>query len=534
MAETLRSSAGVSQAVLTSRVLGVARDSLFAAVFGASALTDAYRVAFMIPNLLRDLFAEGALSSAFVPTFTDALVKDGKERAFALGNRVMVALLLVTGALVVVGIVFAAPLVGLISGGFAGDAAKLAATIELARIMMPILALVSVSAAWMGMLNAQRRYLAPAYAPALFNVVSIAAGGALLAAALDQASAMVIFAAATTLAALAQAVCQLPALWRLGYRPHVALAGVFSDPGVRRVGRLMAPAVIGLAAIQLNVFVNTRFAAALGDGPATYLGNAFRIFYLPIGVFGVALATVTTVRVSEEAARGDRAALVDRTREGARSVWLLALPSAVGLCLLARPTVALLFQYGRFTAEDVDATAAILQAYVLGVVPYSLIKVFAPAFYTLDRPRIPMIASMIAVAVNVGFNVFTYRRLGAPGLALGTTLGALANLLVLRVAYGRLVGSLAEPGLGRRMMGLTAAAVVLLGAVAACGVLAERAIVAADLVGTGRRVAEAASLFGAIAIGFAVYVSICRAVRYPGADELARLPSRLLARFRRR
>jgi len=397
VAGTIRSSASVSLAILASRVLGVVRDSLFARIFGVSPLTDAYVAAFRIPNLLRDLFAEGALSSAFVPTFSDAMVKGGQERAYRLGNLVLGGILLVTGTLTLAGFLWADELVSLITRGFGGNAAQVATGGLLARIMMPILTLVSVSAVWMGMLNAQQRYLAPAYAPAMFNVTSIVCGVALLFLHFSERSGMIVWSVGTATAGLVQAVVQLPSLHRLGYRVRPSLVGLLRDLDVRRIMRLMGPATVGLAAIQINVFVNTQYAAALGSGPLTYLQNAFRLFYLPVGLFGVALATVTTARASEEAARGDRNALIARVMDGTRGVWLLALPAAVGLVVLAKPIVQLLFQSGKFLPVHTAATVPIVQAYMLGVLPYSLVKVFAPAFFAVDRPRVPMIASMASV-----------------------------------------------------------------------------------------------------------------------------------------
>jgi putative peptidoglycan lipid II flippase len=257
---------------------------------------------------------------------------------------------------------------------------------------------------------------------------------------LGERQGLLVWSVGTTVSGVVQGLAQLPSLWRLGYRPRLALRGMLRDPGLRRIVRLMAPATIGLAAIQVNVFVNTQFAAALGNGPITYLNNAFRLFYLPIGLFGVALATVTTARASADAARGDRPALIERVEEGARGVWLLALPSAVGLIVLAHPVVTLLFQRGRFLAADTAATVPVVQAYMIGVLPYSLVKVLSPAFFAVDRPRLPMLASMCAVAANVTFNALTYRILGAPGLALGTTLAAGVNLFILRIAFRRVIG----------------------------------------------------------------------------------------------
>jgi putative peptidoglycan lipid II flippase len=521
-------------AVLASRILGLVREALLAAVFGVSWLTDAYFIAFRIPNLLRDLFAEGALSSAFVPTFTDALTNRGKEDAYRLANLVLTGLLIVTGGLTLLGIVFARPVVSLIMG-FAGGETKILEATLLARVMMPILLLVSVSAAWMGMLNAQQRYLAPAFAPALFNVTSIVCGFAVLAAKVDPLRGILLWSASTTLAGLVQALVQLPSLWRLGYRPGLAVAGLWRNPDLRRIVRLMGPAVVGLAAVNVNVFVNTQFASKLGDGPATYLNNAFRLFYLPIGMFGVALATVTTARASADAARGDRAALIERVAEGTRGVWMLALPSAVGLIVLAEPVVAVCFQRLRFTAGATAAIVPVVQAYMLGVLPYSLVKVLSPGFFAVNKARVPMMASIAAVAANIIFNSLTYRRLGAPGLAVGTTLAALVNLAILRLAFARVIGPIHRARWVRDLLVLAAANAALGATAWGAWRLAAPALAAMHARGIGGvGWVRAALLFTVIGVAFVVYVGVLRLFRYRGAEELWQLPVKVLRRLRGR
>jgi putative peptidoglycan lipid II flippase len=518
---------------MTSRVLGVVRDSLFARIFGVSALTDAYVAAYRIPNLLRDLFAEGALSSAFVPTFSDAMNKGGRERAYRLGNLVLGGILLVTGLFTLAGIIWSDELVSMITRGFGGDAAKVAMGGLLARIMMPILTLVSVSAVWMGMLNAQQRYLAPAYAPAMFNVTSITCGIVLLFLQYSERRAMIVWSAGTATAGLMQTVVQLPSLYRLGYRPMPRLAGLFGDLDVRRILRLMGPATVGLAAIQINVFVNTQFAAELGSGPLTYLQNAFRLFYLPVGLFGVALATVTTARASLEAARGDKAALIARVSDGTHGVWLLALPAAVGLVVLSKAVVQLLFQSGRFLPADTAATVPIVQAYMIGVLPYSLVKVYAPAFFAVDRPRVPMVASIASVAANLTFNGLTYRTLGAPGLALGTTVAALVNLSILRLWFGRILGKPGKPGWRRDVALMIVANAVLGGAAWALWQGLSRGLAAIPIAwpwGT-LRLARGLALFATIGAGFSLYVLCLRLMRVQGADELWEMPRKLARRL---
>lgn len=529
MAGTLRASGSLSVAVAVSRVLGLVRQALFSRLFGAGALADTYSVAFRIPNLLRDLLAEGALSSAFVPTFTASLVQEDRQRAYDLANLVLAGLLLLTGGLTLLGVIFAEEVVQLITSGWSAD--KIAATAELTRVMMPLLALVSVGAVWTGMLNAQRNYLAPAYAPALFNVVSVVVGVGLWLAGVDGVRAIMAWSIGTLLAGVVQSFMLLPPLWKLGYRARLGVRGLWTHPGVRQIVTLVLPAVVGIAAVQLNIFVNTRFAASLGDGPVAQIECAFRLFYLPIGMFGVALATITTTQVSEQAARGDRQGLVQKTAEGVSAVWLLTAASTVGLFVLADPIVALIYEGGEFTPENTAAVADILRAYALGLVPYSMVKIVAPAFYTIDRPRLPLFASLAAVAVNIAFNAAFYRQLGAPGLALGTSVGAVVNVGLLRLFYRRNVGTLARPGRWRELGWLLLANAVM-------GGLLWVAWVGATL-GLGylpmylRTLATAAAVTLLIGLGFAVYVAVLKLGGFPGADGLARLPGSLWRKLRR-
>ncbi len=531
MPDALGSSSRISAAIFGSRVLGLVRESVFAALFGAGAVADAYQVAFRVPNLLRDLFAEGALSSAFVPTFTAALHDEGRARAHALADLAMSGLLVITGIITGLALWFAEPIVFAMTDGFAGDAAKLALAVELTRTMLPILVLVSLAAVWMGMLNAQRRFVVPAIAPALFNVVSIAVGLGLWIAGMPALDAVLAWSVGTVAGGAVQAAIQLVALVRMGYRPRVRLRGIFSDAGVRRIAKLMAPAVIGIAAVNVNVFVNTIFASELGDGPVAQLQYAFRLFFLPLGVFGVALATVTTTSVSEEAARGDRAALAARTADGLGAAWMLTTASAVGLALLAEPIVRLVYRHGATTTEDAHAIATVLQAYVVGLAPYALVKILAPGFYTADRARVPMIASILGVAANLLFNATTYRVLGAPGLALGTTVGATVNVTILRIAYDRSVAPLPREGALRRALALVVGNVVM-GALL-FGIAASGDLVALSIA-VPRWLVDVVVVGLAIPAGFVAFAVVLRELDYPGAADLLALPGRIAQRVRGR
>jgi putative peptidoglycan lipid II flippase len=455
----------ISAATMASRVLGLVRDQLFAALVGANVFSDAYIAAFRIPNLLRDLFAEGALSAAFVPTFADYQRNRGAGEAFRLANVVMALLLVVVGALTLAGALLAPQVVALVAPGFSGQQWQL--TVLLTRIMMPFLLLVSLSAAVMGMLNAQSRFTAPALAPALFNVGSIAVGVGLWAAGVGPVKAVVGWSAGTLLGGLLQLFAQWPSLRATGFRFRPTLAGARAEAGVRRIGRLMGAAVIGLSATQVNIVVNTVFASHQ-RGAVSWLNFAFRLMQFPLGVFGVAIATVAGAGVAQRAAARDMPAVKATMGSALRMVAFLNVPSAVGLMVLAEPIIALIYQHGRFGAADTAATAQALVFYAIGLYAYSGVKVFAPAFYALDEARVPVLGSFLGMACNVALNLTLYPLLGYRGVALGTSIAALANFAVLFVAWrlrhGGLGGSGVVPQLGRVLVASAALAAAAWGA----------------------------------------------------------------------
>ena len=325
--------------------------SLLAFFFGAGNAMDAFNVAFRIPNLLRDLFAEGAMSAAFVPTFTRRLTTRGRDEAWRLGNYVVTALVLVTSVLVIFGVVFASPLVRLLAGDYAQVPGKFELTVSMTRIMMPFLTLIAVAAACMGMLNSLRRFFIPAFAPAMFNVGTIA-GVLILVPVLAQLGVEPIYAVAlaTLVGGVLQVAVQWPALGREGYRYRASLDP--RDPGLREILVLMGPGMLGLAAVQINVFVNTWLATSQGTGAVSWLNYAFRLMYMPIGIFGLSIATAALPAMSQHAAREDLAGMRQTFSSGLRMMFMLNVPATAGLIALASPIVDLLFRYGRFSASD--------------------------------------------------------------------------------------------------------------------------------------------------------------------------------------
>jgi putative peptidoglycan lipid II flippase len=501
----------VSAGIMTSRVLGLVRDQLFAVLFGASPVSDAFVVAFRIPNLLRDLFAEGALSSAFVPAFAEAHRNRGAEDAFRLANALVALVLLVVGAVAAAGVLLAGPLVhavgpGLVEHGLA---------VQLTRVMLPFLVLVSLSAVAMGMLNARSRFTAPALAPAAFNVGALAVGLGMWGAGWPPERAVLGWAVGTLAGGALQLGVQLPALYALGYRfrPHLGRSDL-AHPGLRRMLRLLGAAVVGLSATQVNIVVNTVFASRQ-VGASTWLQYAFRLMQLPLGVFGVAVATVAGAGVAQRAAARDLGAVRETLGSALRLVAFLSVPSAIGLMVLGEPIVALIYQHGRFGPADTEATAQALLGYALGLYAYSGVKVLAPAFYALGSARVPAVASWTSMIANVALNALLFPVLGHRGVAFGTSLAALVNFAVLLAAWQRVHGGMGPTGMLRQLGRVLVAS----GAMAAATWASHRGLVAllGPREGTGARALLA---FGPITAGVATYLGAARALGIPELGEL--------------
>ncbi len=426
-----RATGVVGVAILCSRILGLLREVVFASLFGATKNMDAFLTAFRAPNMLRDLFAEGALSTAFVTTFSQRIAKEGDQSAWRLASKVATLTIIFMSLVTLLGVVFAPAVIHVLAPGFAPDKADL--TISLTRVMFPFILLVSLAALAMGMLNAKDVFGMPAMASSFFNLGSII-GGAGFGYLLDPhfgSRALTGLAFGTLVGGLAQLLVQIPSLVRVGFkfRPDFH----WRDPGVRNILVLMGPATIAASAVQINVAVNSGFASSLGDGPMTWLNIAFRLMQLPLGLFGVAIATVTLPLISRSAALGNAAEFRGALAHSLRLVLLLTIPSAIGLIILAEPIISLIYQHGRFTAEATRQTAAALRFYAIGLVGYSGIKVLAPAFYAINKRNLPMVVSLFSVAVNFGLNWFFRFELGwgHQGLALSTSAVAIINFLLL-------------------------------------------------------------------------------------------------------
>ena len=450
---------------MASRILGVVREQVLAALFGAGNAMDAYNVAFRIPNLVRDLFAEGAMSSAFVPTFTRHLTTSGKESAWKLGNHIINALIVITGLIVVLGIVFAEPIVTAFASDYAAVPGKLELTILLTRIMLPFLTFVALAAAVMGMLNALHQFFVPALSPAMFNVATIICALTLVpvmsSLGLPPIAAIAI---GTLVGGVAQLALQWPLLRRQGfsYRPILD----WRDAGLRRVLTLMGPGTLGLAATQVNVFVNTVLATGEGTGAVSFLNYAFRLMYLPIGLFGVSIGTATLPAVSRHAAEHDNAAVRSTIADSMTLMMLLNVPATIGLMVLATPIVRVIFERGAFTPDATVATAAALRFYAVGLLGYSVVRIASPTFYAIGENRTPVKVSVATVLVNAGLNIVLVRVMGFRGLALGTSIAALFNAALLVILLRRKLEGIEGPRVFASFLRILAASAAM-GAAAA-------------------------------------------------------------------
>ena len=456
-----RAAGVVGLAVLCSRVLGLAREQIFAALFGGGRVMDAFTIAFRIPNLLRDLFAEGALSTAFVTVFTrTATLQDGAA-AWRLANKVATLTVVTLSAITVLGIISAPWLVALLAPGF--DPAKAVLTVTLTRIMWPFILLVSLAALVMGMLNARNVFGMPAMASSFFNLGSIVAG-VVLGYWLDPhfgPRAIMGLAIGTLVGGALQLLVQLPALRREGYRFRPDLQ--WGDEGVRAILRLMGPSVIAASSTQVNVLVNSVFASELGDGPTFWLTVAFRLMQLPLGIFGVALGTVALPLLARMAATGNTAAFRSELARGMRLALLMTIPASIGLMVLAEPIISVLYQHGRFTAYETAESAGALRFYAIGLCSYAALKVLVNAFYALDRRKTPMVVSFIAVALNLLLNWLFTRELGwgHRGLAFSTACVASSNFLILYLLMRAQLGQLESRAMARLLAKVAVASAAL-------------------------------------------------------------------------
>ena len=462
-----RSTGIVSIAILCSRVLGLVRDQLLNGLFG-SAFTGVFGAAFRTPNMLRDLFAEGALSTAFVTTFSKKIKTEGDEAAWQLGRKMVSLSICFMSMIAIAGVVLAPWIFRILTPGLSEEHKVLGTW--LAQIMYPFIAIVSVTALVMGMLNAKKVFFIPAVASAFFNLGCIV-GGVALAWVIDPGfrsghvteRGLTGFAIGTLIGGVMQLAVQLPSLRRAGFRFGWDFG--WKDSGVREVLRLMWPSLLAASGTQVTVLLNSIFASYTPGKASSlaWLGNAQRMQQLPLGLFGVAVATVTLPMLSRLATEGITPAFRAALAKGLRLVLFLTLPCALGLSLLAHEIISVIFEHGKFNANDVANTAGPLQAYAFGLVFYSAVKVLQPAFYTIDRRFIPMMISIGIIFFNLAANSTTVFLLkwDHNALAWATAIGLVLNFATLYLCMRKFAGGLETRTLTAALLRLLVALVVM-------------------------------------------------------------------------
>ncbi|MEZ5614038.1 MAG: murein biosynthesis integral membrane protein MurJ [Rhodocyclaceae bacterium] len=452
----LKALATVSSMTLLSRILGFVRDFVIARAFGAGAATDAFFVAFRLPNLLRRMFAEGAFSQAFVPILAEYKNRRGAEESKRLTDHVASLLFLALLAVTLLGIALTPVLIYLSAPGFAADAAKFELTVELTRITFPYILFISLVSLAGGILNTWSRFAVPAFTPVLLNLSFIAM--ALLAAPYFDPPVMAL-AWAVLLGGVLQLALQLPFLARIGMLPRFSLS--LQDEGVRRIFKLMLPALLGVSVTQISLLINTIFASFLPSGSVSWLYYADRLMEFPAGLLGAALGTILLPSLSKSHADNDRGEFSALLDWGLRLTFLLTLPAALALALLAVPLLATLFNHGAFQAEDVLKTRDALMAYSVGLTGLILVKVLAPGFYARQNIRTPVKIALFTLAATQAMNAAFIVPLAHAGLALSIGLAACLNAALLWHGLRRRGDYVPQPGWGPFGLKLAAALAVM-------------------------------------------------------------------------
>jgi putative peptidoglycan lipid II flippase len=464
-----RSAGIVSIAILLSRFTGLAREMVMSRLFGAGYSYDAFLLGFRIPNMTRDLFAEGSLSAAFIPTFTAAMKRGGQREAAELANLVGTAIVTVVGLVCIAGMVFAPELVWLLAPGFATVPGKFALAVRLTRLMFPFLLCMALAAQAMGILNSYGQFGIPAIASVFFNAGSIVFGlliGFWVGPSLG-ISAVEGMAYGVVIGGFLQLVWHLPSVRRLGFGFRPAFN--WSHPGLRLIFRMMLPALVASAAVQINLIVNTSFASSMvdpvrgHDGPVSWLAYAFRLVHLPLGMFGIALASAMLPSVSRSAAMNNIVEFRKTLSHSLCLVFVLTIPSSLVLVILSKPLAGAIYQGGRFSAYDTSQTAIALCCYATGLAAFAAVRILAQAFYALSDSRTPMYVSLLSVAINISLPILlrSYFSLGFAALALTTAFAAIVESLCLAELLRRKLGGIEGRYLADRLWRMGCASLLM-------------------------------------------------------------------------
>lgn len=518
----------MSAATLISRILGYIKDMILAGYFGASAKSDVFFVAFRIPNLLRELFAEGSMSSAFVPVLTETQTREGREAANRLVRAVLLVIMLVVGSFCILGMVFAPMIVTLIAPGFLDDPAKFADAVLLTRIMFPFLFFVSLASLVMGALNTRGVFFIPALAPALLNVVTIVC---IVTLASQFANPIISVAIGIVLGGLVQFLFQVPAFWRQGLSffgrsgaERLTIRQTLTHPGLRRIGTLIIPATFGMAVAQINIFVSTILASYLQDGSITYLYYSMRLIQFPIGIFGVAMGMAILPALSEHAAKKEFGLLKNDFSFALRLLFFITVPAMVGLIALQAPIVNTLFQRGEFSPAASLATAQALMYYSFGIWAIVGVRTVTSTFYAMQDTKTPVKIASCGVVINIICSVVLMGPMQHNGLALANSIAAMANFMLLFYSLREKLGGVGT----RRIVASFARTFAAAAVMGVAGWFATRS----DLwTGSGQGGLKALFLTAAICGSFGLYLVVAHLLK---SEELLYLTGKIRERVLRR
>ena len=452
----LRTASTVGSWTMLSRILGFVRDILLARVLGAGMLADAFFVAFKLPNFFRRMFAEGTLTVALVPVLSDER-EQGEEAAHAFLDALATLLLIVLVPFTLLGVLLMPWLLYLFAPGFADEPDRWATALHLARWMFPYLAMISLAALSWAVLNTYKRFAVPAASPALLNVAIILAA-VLLAPSFENPA--VALAVGVLAGGAMQLLIQFPALKRIGWVPRISFH--FKQPAISETLRLFAPALLAIAAVQINILVGTILATLLDTGAVSYLYYADRIVQLPLALFGIAMSTALLPALSGHLSRGDQGAALADLRTGLAWLTWITLPAVAGAFYLAEPIVVTLFERGAFSHADSVATAQTLKAYAVGLIAFCWVKLLASACYAGKDARAPMRYAAISVGVNIVLALILMQFWAYVGLALATSLAAFVNVLLLYIRLRRHYGTLLTAAVGKRLLSAGLASLLML------------------------------------------------------------------------
>ncbi|UCG38310.1 MAG: murein biosynthesis integral membrane protein MurJ [bacterium] len=489
----VRAAGVVGGATAVSRVLGLLRDAVMASLFGASPATDAFFVAFRLPNLMRQLFGEGALASSFVPVYTDIREKQGEEQARLFSSNLISLLFIILTAITLVGVLLAPALVRVIALGFKPGSDVFRLTVLLTRWMLPYMVLICTAALFMGILNSHRHFLAPAAAPALLNICIIAAAFVVSP---GLSTPILALAWAVLAGGLLQFLTQIPPMWSRGILPAPRVPVL--TPEVRRMALMMGPAVLGVAVYQVNILVDTLLASFLPTGSITYLWYGNRIMQFPLGVFGIALATAALPTLSKQISEGRREDFRGTVSFSLALTAFIGLPATLGLIALREPIMLTLFGRGAFSNADVRGAATALLFYAAGLLFFIAVKILGRAFFAVEDTRTPFKAAGTAFLVNTLLNLALMGPMGYAGLALATSLASGVNFMILARHFSRkLAMPWADAHLVRETVRSFSAAAVMLGALVLVAARVDWLVLPA--------LARALWLLGCVVLGIGVY-----------------------------